>query len=137
MHHRNILGLVFVAIGALGPQAGCVLVGYDFDSYRLETKNGDASTGDAAVAAPDGGCIARTCGELHAECGRVPDGCGGVLECGMCAVGVCGGGGPNRCGNLPCTAKTCRDLGLECGPASDGCGKVLDCGNPCRAPNTC
>ena len=60
-------------------------------------------------------CIPETCETAQKECGYVPDGCGGVLECGDCheflnsycdAKNVC------QC------AQTCE--GRECG--DDGCG---------------
>ncbi len=36
-------------------------------------------------------------------CGKLPDGCGGSIDCGGCPTGLaCGGGGmPNECGQLP------------------------------------
>ena len=65
------------------------------------------------------------------------DGCGGVLDCGMCADGLfCGGAGPNICGNQACTPKTCAEQMADCGSASDGCSTLLDCGG-CTAPQVC
>ncbi len=57
---------------------------------------------------PDGGpiCTPTTCQKLGFTCGYAGDGCGGVLQCGICQYpDVCGGGGkPGHCGNtLPCT----------------------------------
>ncbi len=135
MRYRNIFRVGVVALCVLGSQAGCVLVGYDFGGYRLEA--GDASVGDAGHGSPDGAdCVPRTCEELLAECGKVPDGCGGVLECGACEVGICGGGGRNRCGVDPCTPRGCEELGAACGEISDGCGDTVQCGR-CAAPETC
>ena len=37
--------------------------------------------------------LARTCEDASAGCGPVADGCGGVLQCGECTTGTCGGGG--------------------------------------------
>ncbi|HKA87898.1 MAG TPA: endonuclease [Haliangiales bacterium] len=47
-----------------------------------------------------GTCQKRTCAGENAECGAIPDGCGGTLDCGGCtAPATCGGGGtPNVCG---------------------------------------
>jgi hypothetical protein len=44
--------------------------------------------------------MATTCAALGYECGMIPDGCGGSLDCGACtAPAACGGGGkPNVCG---------------------------------------
>jgi RHS repeat-associated protein len=49
------------------------------------------------------GCTPRTCGSQGKDCGPMPDGCGGTLDCGTCAVPqTCGGGGiPNVCGGAP------------------------------------
>src|SRR6266542_3302670 len=87
-----------------------VMGGYDFDGYKLKGRD----------TLPDGGCIPYSCQDLNADCGRVPDGCGGSVECGTCAAGTCGGGGPNKCGIDPCTARSCADLGASCGEISDG-----------------
>ncbi len=66
-------------------------------------------------------CNPLDCGDLDAECGQVLDGCGTVLDCGICdEPDTCGGGGfPNRCGCTP------RCAGRQCGP--DGCDS--DCGD--------
>ena len=33
------------------------------------------------------------------DCGKAPDGCGGVIDCGLCPAGSkCGNAGPNKCG---------------------------------------
>src|SRR4051794_7855282 len=104
----------------------CAVVGnYDFDGYRstlsgaggsggsVASGTGTSGTGtgtggsiDQPDASSDGPptCISLTCADLHADCGKVPDGCGGVLDCGGCEVGVCGGAGRNKCGLDPCTA---------------------------------
>src|ERR1043165_4699830 len=86
--------------------SGCVVLGtYDFDGYRASQDTARPTGGGG----PDGGtppgdgsgppdCIGRTCGDLQAECGMVPDGCGGVIDCGSCETGICGGGGRYRCG---------------------------------------
>jgi hypothetical protein len=65
----------------------------------------------------------------------VPDGCGGTLSCGTCALPkTCGGAGTaNVCG---CTPSTCESLGKNCGQVSDGCGAMLDCG-ACLGAQTC
>jgi hypothetical protein len=67
----------------------------------------------------------------------MPDGCGSMLDCGMCmGTEVCGSAGPNKCGGGACTPKTCTALGYNCGTASDGCGSTLNCGM-CTTPETC
>ncbi len=43
-------------------------------------------------------CTPKTCTDLGYDCGPAGDGCGGVLQCGMCPPPVlCGGGGFGRC----------------------------------------
>lgn len=96
----------------------------------------DASTPDGTSDGA-GSCVPATCASAGVECGKVPDGCGGVLSCAVCPANLfCGGAGPNKCGSTPCTAKNCAVAGAECGPASDGCGSVLDCGG-CPGSATC
>lgn len=84
-----------------------------------------------------GPCKPETCATLKFECGKSPDGCGGVMDCGVCGADqFCGGGGPNRCGKTPCNPKTCQDLGNDCGSPSDQCENLLSCG-VCTPPKTC
>ena len=101
---------------------------------------GDASqggSGTSAGAAGQDACTPKTCLQLGAACGMVPDTCGGTISCGTCAAGQeCGGGGPNQCGTGTCSPKTCAQLGASCGSASDGCSGVLDCGT-CPAGQEC
>jgi hypothetical protein len=87
---------------------------------------------------PPPSCTRRTCAQAGATCGTIGDGCGGVLNCGVCtAPQVCGGGGtPNVCGGTGCTTRTCAMANATCGPVADGCGGLLDCGT-CTAPQTC
>jgi hypothetical protein len=47
-------------------------------------------------------CAPKTCTALGAQCGSVSDGCGGLLDCGVCKTGqVCGGTQPNHCSRKP------------------------------------
>lgn len=82
-------------------------------------------------------CTKNTCDALGADCGSMPDGCGGLLNCGTCtAPDTCGGGGTaNVCGSN-CTRTTCGAQGANCGKIADGCGGILDCGT-CDSPATC
>lgn len=95
------------------------------------------SSGSAGSPGADGGtapCTARSCAQSGAACGKAPDGCGGVLDCGDCPAGaVCGGGGVNTCGSSGCVPKACGQAGALCGVVSDGCGDVVDCGE-CPSP---
>lgn len=86
----------------------------------------------------DGGpCSPKTCVQVEAMCGTVPDGCGGTIDCGSCPAGqTCGGGGVNQCGPSACVPKTCSQLGMECGWTTDQCGTAIDCGS-CPASTEC
>ena len=77
------------------------------------------------------------------DCGYAPDGCGGLVACGVCPTGEsCGVGNPpvpNKCGKgtTTCVPKTCAAQGLECGPAADGCGDKIDSCGMCEAGELC
>jgi hypothetical protein len=98
----------------------------------------DASTPavDSSMPAADlaGVDCAAACAAAGANCGTIAGGC----DCGQCqGTQVCGGGGPNVCGDQPCIPTTCAAQGYTCGPLSDGCNLTpLDCGQ-CTAPATC
>src|SRR5262245_47985102 len=96
------------------------------------------TAGTSTPTAPDAGhCVLDTCAAASANCGKIEDGCNGVLECGSCAAGeTCGAGGPNICAVGACTKTTCAIEGKDCGQIADGCGELLDCGR-CTAPQTC
>ena len=84
-------------------------------------------------------CTPNTC--APGECGKKPDGCGGVVTCSGSCTGLqyCGGGGPNKCGGVisGCTKTSCAaQMGANCGYISDGCASVLQCGT-CTAPQSC
>jgi hypothetical protein len=86
------------------------------------------------------GCVPLTCATANGRyCGKVGDGCGGVLDCGDCMNGqVCGSGVAGVCGGGPgCMATTCMTAsGQYCGRVGDGCGRVLECGD-CPTGQTC
>jgi len=77
------------------------------------------------------------------NCGYAPDGCGGLVSCGVCKTGeTCGGGTPpvpNKCGKgtTTCVPLTCGAQNLECGPAADGCGEKIDSCGVCAAGELC
>jgi hypothetical protein len=113
---------------------------------------GGGSIRNVCGAARDSGvCTAITCETPSGRyCGRIGDGCGGILDCGLPCLGAetCGGGGtPNVCGVPPdggCIPSSCRIAGTTyCGRIGDGCGADLDCtcpnGEACGAvgPNVC
>lgn len=106
----------------------------------------DAGGGDSFASFGDGstGCTPSTCAQLGATCGAATDTkCGGVVQCGGCDAGTCGGGGtPNVCGGTGggnpdgCAPMTCTGQNIACGQAGDGCGNTLQCGN-CTLPQSC
>jgi hypothetical protein len=98
--------------------------------------DGGLGTDPTFVMDDDNGpsCEPKTCEELDAECDKVSDGCGGLVDCGACAADeACGIVTHNVCtplGDL-CTpipeAEACE--GKECGPAGDGCDGSYSCGS--------
>jgi hypothetical protein len=80
-------------------------------------------------------CTPKDCAFYGAQCGTVPNGCGGSVNCPPCPQGqVCGGGGvAYQCGAISCAPKTCTQQGLQCGQTGDGCGGIATC-DPCRRP---
>lgn len=101
--------------------------------------NGGKISNTVTITVGTATCTPTTCAEKGADCGSIPDGCGGSLNCGSCASpSTCGGGGtPNVCGTSnTCVPKTCASLEKNCGSVSDGCGGTLNCGS-CTSPATC
>ena len=92
-------------------------------------------TGPANCSEEGVTCTPTTCAQAQAQCGKLPDGCGDLLDCGTCPSPLlCGGAGiANQCG---CKPITCKAVGANCGVLSDGCGTDLYCGN-CPAELTC
>lgn len=129
------LAAVCVGLGCVSrPEAAC--------HSNDECDSGEYCISGECVAL--GSCIPSTCETLKADCGRIADGCGGALECGICAEGLaCGAVEPNVCG-LPCIeeadAAFCARLGKNCGTvtAADNCGRyrAIECGS-CDAALTC
>jgi hypothetical protein len=113
------------------------------------SKCGTGTGGDGGVG--DGGmmtCTPRTCTDVGATCGMQSDGCGNLINCGMCDATkgeTCGGGGiPSACGKT-CTPATTCPAGQNCGVSADGCGGIVSCGGACTTgtcggggtPNVC
>jgi hypothetical protein len=87
-------------------------------------------------------CVPKTCDEvisdfaslgISIECGALPDGCDGSIECGSCPAGtVCGANGENfACG---CEENSCANYGsgAECGVVPTRCGgqaEAIFCGD--------
>ncbi|HEY3816315.1 MAG TPA: hypothetical protein VGL81_04040 [Polyangiaceae bacterium] len=84
---------------------------------------GFSECGGGQGLGPDGGplCTPRTCATLGFDCGPASDGCGGVLQCGICQYpDACGGAGVyGHCGNpLPCTNLCLQQVSCEAGTTS-------------------
>lgn len=83
------------------------------------------------------GCTKTTCAAQGKNCGEIPDGCGGTLDCGICQSDddLCGGGGtPNVCGCLAngvvttlanrdaCCSSSCCFVSAGMCECAGGCG---------------
>lgn len=70
-------------------------------------------------------CTPTTCAAQGKNCGSIPDGCGGTLNCGTC-------GSNQTCTSnvcvASCTPTTCAAQNRQCGTIPDGCGGTLTCG---------
>jgi hypothetical protein len=146
MRSRRFLALFSLLVAALllgcssapnGAAAGNGADGGGQDEGGASSSGGNPQPG--ADGGPGSGCVPPTCASLGANCGSVPDSCGGSVTCGTCSGSgdSCGGGGTaNVCGPGSCQAKTCAEAGKNCGQISDGCSAVLDCGS-CTTGQTC
>ncbi|MDY7229329.1 hypothetical protein [Hyalangium rubrum] len=96
-----------------------------------------AETEDTSPPPRSETCTPVSCEDRGANCGTLPDGCGGTLNCGGCADGQsCGLHQPNVCGTQACAPRTCQEAGAFCGAIEDGCGGTIQCGT-CGAGMTC
>jgi hypothetical protein len=81
-----------------------------------------------------------TCAQLNANCGAVADTfCGGVVQCGACTTGVCGGAAPSTCGcptgQLACAAGCVNPMtdSANCGRCGTSCAATSVQGEACVA----
>ena len=139
---------------AAASQCGRVL----YDDFHVEDAENNPTTGmtfpsecDNAAMTPQekmlefmlfdlGSCVAppvctpKTCAEQNTTCGAVGDGCGAILQCGMCPSGeACVAG---MCSNGGCVPKTCAQQSFACGSQGDGCGNAIACGS-CPSGESC
>ena len=148
-------GLWLSACGSTAKVEGTGGGGDDTEDRSGDSKGGGADAGgDDRIPPPDivdpnieldgggpRGCQPITCEEAEAECGNVPDGCGGILNCGGCGDGSeCGIVADNECTRLVdlCIPvdkdEACADK--ECGKEGDGCGGTYNCGS-CKDGEGC
>lgn len=103
-----------------------------------ESDAGDENNADVQPDGIIGSCTPKSCQDQGFNCGFNGDGCGNVINCGVCPPQqVCGASQFSQCAmGPPCKPKTCQDLGFNCGAAGDGCGGALNCGI-CQYPDSC
>lgn len=131
--HMGLIGSLVLSIGI-----GC--------SSKKIVAPTDGPPIDAPDENPPASCTPIACADVGKNCGSISDQCGGILDCGRCESGNCGGGGvDNVCGSGgQCLAETdaafCARLGKNCGEVNawDTCGRArtTDCGI-CGAQQTC
>ena len=134
--------------GKCGAQSdNCGGVTFDCGGCTLPAICGGGGTpsvcGGGILPGPGGGaCVPRTaCGAL--ECGKVADGCGGILDClatNCTGTTICGGAGvANQCGAPNCVKLAACPAGKNCGSVADGCGGTVVCGGgvACTLPAIC
>lgn len=86
-------------------------------------------------------CEPVSCVDKGFDCGKIPDGCGDIVDCGLCPEGhVCGAEAPNVCldpetlGDPVPMADACA--GKQCGSEGNGRGGSYDCGQ-CAEDEIC
>src|SRR5258706_12167880 len=121
------VGLIASGIAGVLAAGGCGGSSDDTSRPKVDAGKGGGGTGGGGTGgsgtggsgADAGACVPKTCAELKAECGTLPDGCNGTLDCGTCSTDqFCGGAGPNQCGTTRCIPKTCAGAGADCGSVS-------------------
>ncbi len=97
--------------------------------------DGDGGDGDRGDGDGDRGpvsCTPITCAAEGYTCGRLDDGCGGVITCGTCEDGTYCSPDTHQCEE---PVELC--LMRECGAAVDACGDPVLCGSSCDAGEVC
>jgi hypothetical protein len=89
------------------------------NSNESTNSNTNTNTNTATSTSTDPGCPPTTCAEQGTNCGSIPDGCGGTLDCGTCPLA-----------GQPCTDNVCGPCVENCGDKR--CGADNACGGTCQ-----
>lgn len=132
----------YTAPASSSADVGVLVIDLDGDQVRVPL-----SARVPASCSPRTSCLVLE--SVTVECGQQPDGCGGFVSCGTCAMGQqCVS---QRCVDVPrdggvvvdagqpfdagvsvdagvCFPTSCTARGAVCGSLADGCGGTLDCG---------
>jgi hypothetical protein len=114
--------------------SNCTQVGSGFTGETSNFRLGSCSSSIIGISFTEATCtVATSCAAQGANCGTIPDGCGGTINCGSCSSPqTCGGGGvANQCGCTPNAVCTNR-----CANIPDGCGGLVNCGG-CAGGMSC
>jgi hypothetical protein len=111
--------------------------GPEAQDMAVDARPSEAGTVDAAGGVD--ACIPIGCHDSICDldyCGKIGDGCGGTLDCGMaCRAGqLCNTARGTCMGDWSCVSLTC-DIGTPgnyCGDIGDGCLGVLHCPTDCN-----
>jgi hypothetical protein len=103
------------------------VIGHDGD----QTQGGDAGEACVIFCSGGGACVPTGCAE---GCGLMPDGCGGIIDCGPCCVPVdcetaCASSSGPTCHS---TYDPNQGWIMSC-PQADGCGSSMQCWCPGEA----
>lgn len=148
MQHFRHFFFVLFGIWAVAACGGSPSVTSDGDTGNpTGGRPGTGGTGGEGVgfAGNTGSvCEPETCETLSKNCGSVPDGCGGILECGECEdAALCGLVVSNACATEDDLEELCQPIDSaeacadkQCGVEGDGCGGTHDCGS-CPTGQAC
>ncbi|HEY8944633.1 MAG TPA: hypothetical protein VIM73_10245, partial [Polyangiaceae bacterium] len=147
MRGTRLLWVPFLVLWVLGCGGSPSVTNNDsFDDPNQGGSGASGGRGGVSLGGRGSGseCEPTTCEKLGKNCGRVPDGCGDILECGECeSEDLCGLLAANVCATAEDLEELCEPIskatacrGKECGVEGDGCGGVHECGE-CGSDEAC